>query len=468
MNIYKYILKSLWYFRKQHLAVLAATIVSTAVLTGALIIGDSVKYSLNHLVDLRLGSTRYAMHTGDRFVQQNLAVKISDSLEVKAAAGLMLKGIAVNNENQKRINRIQVLGVDNSFWKLSHVEIIEIKDDEAIISEIVAQKLKLVVDDEFLLKVENADIIPINAPFVAESNPTISLRLKVKKIVSDDQLARFSLQSDQKAPNNIFLSYKFLSNNLQLNELANFIIVSDNENNTMNEDLLNETFNSLWSIRDIGIDFYEINETEQIEIKSNRIFIDAPISDAIQNLQYPKEEILTYLVNAVKYNDRETPYSFVSAISSAKITKDLIGNEIVINSWLAEDLKVKIDDTVTLDYYIIGPLRTLEVESANFIIKKIIPTDYSESKKALMPDFPGLADAGSCRDWNTGITIDLTKIRNKDELYWNNYKGTPKAYISLFAGHKLWNNRFGQYTAFRFNKNDVNKQKLQRLLSIHN
>jgi len=71
MSIFHYIIKSLWFFRKQHLAVLAGTLISTAVLTGALIVGDSIKYSLQKTVDARLGNVKFAMQTGDRFVSSD-------------------------------------------------------------------------------------------------------------------------------------------------------------------------------------------------------------------------------------------------------------------------------------------------------------------------------------------------------------------------------------------------------------
>ena len=66
-----------------------------------------------------------------------------------------------------------------------------------------------------------------------------------------------------------------------------------------------------------------------------------------------------------------------------------------------------------------------------------------------MPVIPGLSDAGNCRDWKTGVPVDLKKIRPKDEDYWKAHKGTPKAFVSLETAQKLWGNRFGQSTAIR-------------------
>ena len=83
--MFQFILKSLWHFRKQHLAVFAGTVISTAVLTGALIIGDSVRFSLKNLVEKRLGKTEYILNTGGRFVRSELAHAISASLNIKTA-----------------------------------------------------------------------------------------------------------------------------------------------------------------------------------------------------------------------------------------------------------------------------------------------------------------------------------------------------------------------------------------------
>jgi ABC-type antimicrobial peptide transport system permease subunit len=41
-------------------------------------------------------------------------------------------------------------------------------------------------------------------------------------------------------------------------------------------------------------------------------------------------------------------------------------------------------------------------------------------------------------------------VRDKDEQYWDEHRTTPKAFISLAAGRKLWASRFGDTTSVRF------------------
>ncbi|MFC2103891.1 FtsX-like permease family protein [Bacteroidota bacterium] len=460
MSVLGFIIKSLWFFRKQHLAVFAGTLISTAVLTGALIVGDSIKFSLKQIVNARLGNIKFAMQTGDRFVRSELAYDISSDLNIATSPMLNLNGIAINTESNLRINKAHIYGIDQSFWELSNKTMPELNNDEIIISKNIAQKINLKVGDEFLLRVVNANVIPLNAPFARETDPSISFRVTVKTIADDESLGRFGLKNIQSAPFNIFISREYLAKKLELQGLSNIIITSNNNNQNLSIADLNKTLHNVWKLKDANIVIRELEDLNKYEILSDRIFIDKPIPDAALNLNIPNETILTYLVNSIRYNRKEMPYSFVSALPAL----DLGENEIIVNEWLASDLNVSINDTIELDYYIIGPLRTLEESTNKFVVKDIIPTQGNISNKSLMPLFPGLADAGSCSDWETGIPIDLGKIRDKDEKYWDDYKGTPKAFISIETGLNLWENKYGSYTSIRIDKSKMSLDNIKREL----
>jgi putative ABC transport system permease protein len=139
-------------------------------------------------------------------------------------------------------------------------------------------------------------------------------------------------------------------------------------------------------------------------------------------------------------------------------------DEIVINAWLAEDLNAIAGDHIHLTYYVLGSRRELQEKSSDFRIKSIVPLKGMYADKDLLPDFPGLSGEENCRDWNPGIPIDLEKIRDKDEDYWDDFRGTPKAFVTLNAAQSMWANRFGNLTAIRFPelKRDEVESVLQR------
>ncbi|MDL1878456.1 hypothetical protein FBQ85_25335, partial [Cytophagia bacterium CHB2] len=67
---------SLIYYWRLHLAVLLGAAVATAVLTGALLVGDSVRGSLRDLTLERLGRIDYAL-LSERFVREDLTNDLS-------------------------------------------------------------------------------------------------------------------------------------------------------------------------------------------------------------------------------------------------------------------------------------------------------------------------------------------------------------------------------------------------------
>lgn len=460
MTSFKFIIRSLAYFKKQHIGVFLATLLSSAVLTGALIIGDSVKHSLLHLVELRLGNVENVLVTGDRFVSDQLSKKISNDLNISTASVLSLESIAIVPDNKVRVPGVKLLGIDNDFWDISDITLPHISNKEVIISQNLAIKLDINIGDEFLLRVRNVDLVPVNAPFSSDSDEdqTIALRLRVAHIANDNELGKFSLKNNQKAPYNIFIDRTYISQKVDLPNRSNLIVTSINSN--VDIKVLNESLARNFTTEDAEIQISKIDSSSAIDLISNRIFIDNSISDNIEKSTIHCQNILTYFVNSFNYDNRKTPYSFVSAVSDNYYNISETG--IIINSWLANDLDANIGDSITLDYFVIGPMRSLKEKSNIFVVQDIIPVNQEPKNRALMPNFPGLSNAESCGDWDAGIPIDLTEIRDKDEDYWNNYKGTPKAYISLGRGTKLWENQFGNYTTIRFDSNEISKLELTK------
>ena len=180
MGLFRYILRGLWHFRKQHLALFAGTIISTAVLTGALIVGDSVKYSLRDLVDVRLGNAGFALQTGDRFVHADLAERLSMDLGEPVIGITLIDGIGVNPESGIQANKLQVLGIGSDYSEFFEIGIPDLFPEEALISSNLADKLKLGPGDAMIVRVEDVDVIPLNAPFSREASPSVGMRLTVK------------------------------------------------------------------------------------------------------------------------------------------------------------------------------------------------------------------------------------------------------------------------------------------------
>ncbi len=77
MSTVRLLWQSLFYYWRTNLAVLLGVIAGTAVIGGALIVGDSVRGSLETMSRERLGRIDYAL-SSHRFVQESLAASLGE------------------------------------------------------------------------------------------------------------------------------------------------------------------------------------------------------------------------------------------------------------------------------------------------------------------------------------------------------------------------------------------------------
>jgi len=485
MTRFGFAIRSFTHYLRFNLTVAIGVAISTAILTGGLIVGDSVRFSLEQSTRYRLGGTRTAITTGDRFTTASLAALLQEELsdplshapDVVCAPMFQLQGVATADGGRLRINRIQVLGVNEQFDLIADTTSYfgNLTGDEVIISENMAERLEVGEGDFIMLRIQKASVMPMNTPFVSATHTTVSARVRVKAIAGVPALGRFSLKISQTAPFNIFMNLDHLNRIMDLEDKANLMLIS-HDGSLQNEEMTS-SLRKTWRPADAGLKIREIASMGEIELYADRVFIEPAIIEAFQNPDADQHEVLTYFVNSITAGTKQTPYSFVSTLSEGQnIGISQLGqlaagmgdripgeNGILVNEWLASDLGLVPGDTLRLEYFVPGPLRRLEEHTVSLKVEGVVPMKGLFADMNLMPELPGMSDAGHCRDWEAGIPIDLEKIRDKDEDYWNVFKGTPKAFISLQTARGIWKNRFGDYTAMRYPAEEMDRGALVKV-----
>ncbi|MDP3180586.1 MAG: ABC transporter permease, partial [Bacteroidota bacterium] len=440
MSLYKLIQKSAWFYRKLNLTIILGIALSTAILVGALIIGDSVKYSLQQITVQRLGKTSQVITAGERLFGQQLATELAEKTGAETAALLRANGFGVIDGGDLRINQLAVWGVDATIGNFANYpELFQLNNNEVAINENLASLSGLKVGDEFLLRLNKLNTFPANTPFVSEKEATVSFRVSVARILKPEELGNFNLQNIQSAPRNVFLNLQWLNEQMGLQQKANVLLVTEGVSNAE----LAHNLQKCWKLDDVNLKIRENAELNYTELISDRVFVESAIEQYSLKQVSGAQTIFSYFVNEFTLNGKQTPYSFIS--SDPKLS----GNQMAVNEWLADDLKAKVGDLVNVSYFEVGPLRRLVLKDTAFVISSVFKMEGANADPQLAPVIPGLSDAGNCRDWKTGVPVDLKKIRTKDEDYWKAHKGTPKAFVSLQAAQKLWGNRFGQSSAIR-------------------
>src|SRR5258706_4627509 len=97
------IAQSLRFHWRSHLGVLLGATLATAILVGALAVGDSVRASLHGMALARLGSVQMALNSQSRFFRSELADALSMELKAPVASVILLEGTAGNWGNRVRL-----------------------------------------------------------------------------------------------------------------------------------------------------------------------------------------------------------------------------------------------------------------------------------------------------------------------------------------------------------------------------
>ena len=449
--------RSLRHYAKSHLGTLAGAVVAGAVLMGALSVGDSVRGSLREMALARLGSVEFALVAGDRIFRDALAEELQEGLGREVAGVLAALGTASGNGGQTRANQVNVLGVEPDFWGLARrPTALAMEPGSVALNDALARQLRAKIGDSILFRVPKPSGLSREAPFSPEEDASVAMRLTVQEIVGDEGFGRFSLHASQISPFNAFVSRSDLQKRLEQEGGANLLLVASQAKGAakpaeaLDSALLAGELRRHWRLADAQLALKKLPDGRGFELRSERVFLEEAVAEASRDALGEAKGVLTYFVNSMSVGDRRNPYSMAAAVAPPLAPADLAEDEIVINQWLAEDLAAAPGDRLTMKYYVVGLGRELVEEESVFLVKSIVPLSGMYADPDLMPDFPGLKDAENCRDWDTGFPIELDWIRDKDNAYWEEHRGTPKAFVSTASGARLWKNRFGSLTALRF------------------
>ena len=474
-------LRSLSYFWKINAAVALGAGVATSVLTGALLVGDSVRGSLRDLTLDRLGETEFAL-LSDRFFREEIAGAIEDS---GVAPAVLTSGAAIHSGNKARASRVQILGIDARFAALYGDDCrladllatrLQFHFPAVVINRSLANELKARVGDDVALSFPQVDSAPRESLFGQRSSADVvrSLRLTIAAVIPDAGPGRFGLRPHQSQPLNAFVELNVLQSELGQAGRVNALLVAGGD-----EVRLQRSFDKALRLADLQLRLREGDRF--VSLESERFILSARTleraASAAREIGVPMLPIFTYLANSIEAAGRSTPYSTVTALevdaagslylvdgSSPATMED---DDILLNQWLAHDLAVSTGDSVAISYYVVGAREELLTRRAPMRVAGIVAMEGLAADPTLTPDYPGIQEAGDMSAWSAPFPVDLGLIRDTDEKYWDEHGATPKAFVSFETGRRLWGSRFGHATSIRFAGGPGVAAPLERELRRH-
>ncbi len=450
---------------RDHLGVLLGVAVGAAVLTGALVVGDSARHTLRGGALLRVGRATLALQAAGAPFADGLAGRLEERLGVPVAPVLHAPGMALaaHGDGRRQVNRVQVYGVDGRFARFAPGEAEREKapaprPGEAALGRELAAALGVRAGDRISLRLAVAARLPREAPLAGGSGRTTALAsATVAAVVPDEALGRFGLASSMRPPRNAFVDLGWLQGVLGRDGLVSLLVVAGGEAGPTAD----EAGAALREVFDPGMAGLSVRSVGRVDLlESERVFLEPAVSAAA--LATPGTVgAFTYLVNSISRESaggvRATPYSFVAALSRSPgpalgpVPPGMREDEILLNRWTADRIGARRGDRVALSYPVVLPGGGFEERRRSFSVRRVLPMERVAAERAYVPQFPGLTDVESCRDWDIGLPLDEEMLRDEpNEAYWREFGPTPKAFVTLAAGQEMWGNRWGDVTAVRF------------------
>jgi ABC-type lipoprotein release transport system permease subunit len=483
-------LRSLTRHKKMNLALVSATCISTTVICGSLIAGDSLSASITDAVFENLGEVDEIV-ISNRLFDTSIINRISQnatlSNEIDHISPLIhMQAIAENTETSARTRSATIIGFDPGFLDFGTLYSKDgskltpsLNENEIYINEELASEIGIKQGEMMGISFTNLDSV-FEAIFHGnQRHTTVDAMFQIKEIVKSKSLGRFQLTANRNPPQNMYIDIDTLNLVMNIEDQANMILISNNGDEVEGvasceevSSLLSETLDDALIYSDAGLNVVQNSQLNYVKIEADDVFFSYDYYEFLENSQIPAKKstspVLTYFWNTLKFQDKTVPYSTVSAFDPQRDSEfgeftlngtgeDVEGvlaeNEIMITNWTAEALQVSQGDIVNMNYSVMDEFYNIDYFHRPFTIKYIIDMVGKANDSMLMPPFPGIEGITSPRDWDPPFPVELNLIDDEDEDYWKTYKGTPKAFISNSVGSKMWDSDIGNITHIKIQPN---------------
>lgn len=468
MRTSTYLRRSLAHHRRSHVAVVLGVAVGTAVVTGALLVGDSMRASLRQTAVDRLAGVSHAL-SAPRFFRAELATEIASEPGFSerfdsATSAIILRGGVTHADSRTRVEGVHVIALPD----------IAVPRRRVFLNDALARDLGAKPGDDILLRLGSADPVSNETLMGRRDESVVKRRLTVDDIVGSTTLPRadFALQPGHQTPRNIFVAVTDLQRALDQPGRANVILVSSGDTPAPDSTgWLTDRLRARARLADYGLRTRSDVDRGYFVIESEAFLIDPAIEEAAARVagsgHFAIGRVLTYLANEIAAVDRQSagiPYSTVSAIDAAELqgagltlvdgnpAPMLQPGDLLLNKWAAGALEVSMGETIRLSFYVTGTLGTLIEQAASFKLTGIVALTGGAADPGFTPPYEGVTDTDNLADWDPPFPVHLDRVTDRDEAYWDEHGTTPKAFISLDDGRRLWaekGDRFGRLTGIR-------------------
>ena len=413
ISLARLFLRDLRYHAKGLVSLALAACLICAVLTGAFLIGDSVRGTLMDNVADSAAIARY---------RQRFAIPVSSP--VRNATGVLhVKGFT------KEGIPVDVYALPDS----------GISGRDAMGSRALAKKLNLQGGEMISVRMQELNTIP--AESAMGKPPELRQTPFVWRGEWSDPRAEADFDDPQLPPNNLFVSREALTQALDLPESA--------VNEVWSQEPIRLSDDVLWELS--GLTFAEWDGRPVL--KSSAYFLPEAVADAAPE---GASRVLTLFAETLADGTTDLSYFFAGAIKNGPIQVER--DQILVSS----GLKKRFEAPAELAFFTSDSFRKILRRTEKF--GHIGTVDDSGITDALSPEIPGLTDSAECSGWEAAVPVDFDRIKDEDEAYWDEYRSKPKVYLNFEQAQEMF--APGKCTAVLYPQGYTAEQVRQETMNV--
>jgi ABC-type antimicrobial peptide transport system permease subunit len=506
MSLLRFLLRNLLYHWRGNVPVLLGVLVGSTVLTGALLVGDSLQGSLRERALRRLGWVDQAL-VAPRFFRAALASALEKDAGGRISPALLLQATAGGGTGADRLylRGVTVLGVDASFFLPGQPPTgFGTTDDAGLprvwISSALADALGVKEAQHITLRLQKPGALPRETVLASKKVEIEEWELVVAGVLRGDEPGNhFNLRPDLENPRNVLLALPALQERLKLPGQCNALLAASDPDN------LDPALAEHLSLADWGLVLHSPATRAQsifARIKSRRrgkklpypgVIADELLADAPAPARLTPQGIEHSFLREHSYLALESkqlllsPAVAAAAIDAAKecdlrAAPTLVylckieaagrriagvvaalppGSPAPLGPFLPSGKKSLGKDEIALvDWGWQAGKRPAVGDKVTLVFKP--PESHGPAADRLRgqtadpyltPEFPGITDKDDTSEWELPFDDPAwsreTIRKEYTDTFWDRYRATPIAYIGLEEGEALWGSRFGRLTSLR-------------------
>ena len=326
--------RSLAHYWRTNLAVVAGVAVAVAVLTGSLLVGDSVRGSLKRLALQRLGAAHWVL-TSTVYFREALAGEMAAHPGFSRSFGavcpiLVQEGWLTQPRTGRRAGGVSVYGVDERFWRFQGVELDRAfgsdfrSGRQVLLSPEAARDLMAEAGSSVLLRLEEPSNVPRDSLHGRRDRVGRTLRLSVSGILQPSRMGEFSLSPRQGPVRAAFVPLRRLQRDLGVPNRINTLLVSragasrQQTSDPAQTGELAGILRDVYSLEDTDLKLRVLDRQQCLSVETEGTLIGeglaARVQEAADTLGLRTSLLFTYLANSIRSGGRQIPYSLVTAL----------------------------------------------------------------------------------------------------------------------------------------------------------